>query len=138
MIAGLRLASYIDRGKLTSIAAVAIVVRGHNELTAMPCGASSADMPSVHMLMPYFDMVYATWSLNHLASMLSGGDRLRICGLRACLRCAMHACEQANVPRTLTPNIRSKRLIGVCSVPVIVMALALLTRISIQPKTATH
>src|ERR1019366_1830331 len=118
MIAGLRLALKIAAGKFTSIAAVAIVVRGHNELTAMPCSTSSADMPSVHMLMPYLDMVYAVWFLNHFASMLSGGERLRIWGLPAFIRCGMHACEHANVPRTLTPNIRSKRFIGVCNVPV--------------------
>ena len=41
----------------TSTAAVAMVVRGHNEFTAMPCAANSADMPRVHMLMPYFAMV---------------------------------------------------------------------------------
>ena len=45
----------------------------------------------------------------------------------------MHACEQRNVPRTLTEYIRSKRFIGVSSVPVRLMALALLTRMSMPP-----
>ncbi len=40
----------------------------------------------------------------------------------------MHACEHANVPRTLTPNIRSKRFIGVSSVLVSEIALALFTQ----------
>ena len=44
------------------------------------------------------------------------------------------ACEQANVPRTLTPNMRSNRFIGVAAVPVRLIALALLTRMSIPPK----
>ena len=38
-------------------AAVAIVVRGHSALTAMPAPLSSPDRPSTHMLMPYFAMV---------------------------------------------------------------------------------
>ncbi len=56
MIAGLRLPASAC-GKKTSTAAVAMVVRGHSEFTAMPCAANSADMPSVHMLMPYFAIV---------------------------------------------------------------------------------
>ena len=46
----------------------------------------------------------------------------------------MHACEHRNVPRVLTPSIRSKRFIGVASVPVRLIALALLTRMSMPPK----
>jgi hypothetical protein len=57
MIAGLRLAFNIAAGKFISIAAVAMVVRGHSEFTAMPWGASSGDIPSVHMLMPYLAIV---------------------------------------------------------------------------------
>ncbi len=57
MIAGLRLARRIASGKFISIAAVAMVVRGHSEFTAMPCARSSSAMPRVHMLMPYFAMV---------------------------------------------------------------------------------
>ena len=34
------------------------------------------------MLMPYFAIVYATCGANHFASMLSGGDSFRMCGLR--------------------------------------------------------
>jgi len=40
-----------------AMAAVAMVVRGHSEFTAIPFDFSSAAMPSVHMLMPYFAMV---------------------------------------------------------------------------------
>ena len=36
---------------------VAMVVFGHNEFTATPFSANSADIPSVHMLMPYFAIV---------------------------------------------------------------------------------
>ena len=46
----------------------------------------------------------------------------------------MQACEQQYVPRTLTPNIRSNRFIGVSSVPVSEITLALLTRMSMPPK----
>ena len=45
----------------------------------------------------------------------------------------MHACEQTYVPRTFTPFIRSKRLTGVPRVPVKLIALALLTRMSMPP-----
>ena len=52
-------------------------------------------------------------------SRLNGGDSVRMCGLRPAAaeasRCGRHACEQRNVPRTLTPNMRSKRFIGVAS-----------------------
>ncbi len=56
-IPGLRLACSMAAGKFISMAAVAMVVRGHNEFTAMPSGRSSSAIPSVHMLMPYFDRV---------------------------------------------------------------------------------
>src|ERR1041384_3911173 len=109
------------------IAAVAIVVRGHSALTAMPSRRSSPAMPSTHMLMPYFAMVYATCGANQRGFMLSGGDRLRMCGLRPAfadsLRYGRQACEQTKVPRTLTPNIRSKRFIGVSAVLVSEIAL---------------
>ena len=38
-------------------AAVAMIVRGHSELNAMPSSANSSAMPSVHMLMPYLAIV---------------------------------------------------------------------------------
>ena len=38
-------------------AAVAMSVRGHSELNAMPASAYSAAMPSVHMLIPNFASV---------------------------------------------------------------------------------
>ena len=98
-------------------------------------------MPSTHMLIPYFEIVYATCSLNHRGSRLSGGDSVRMCGLRPAsaerCKCGRHACEQRNVPRTLMPNIRSKRFIGVAAVPVRLIALALLTRMSMPPNAST-
>ena len=57
MIAGYRLAARICGGKLNSTAAVAIVVAGHSEFTAIPSAFSSSAMPSVHRLMPYFEIV---------------------------------------------------------------------------------
>src|SRR3989338_8276317 len=90
-IAGLREAFRMASGKLFSIAAVAIVVRGHRQftpiaLTPLLAAANSRAMPSVHRLMPYLEIVYARCGANHFASMLSGGDSVRICGLSACLR----------------------------------------------------
>src|SRR5689334_12207092 len=113
MIAAVRLALRISAGKCTSTAAVAIVVRGQSEFTAMASCLSSSAMPSVHMLMPYLLIVYATWPANHFAFIESGGDRLRMCALAAFFRCGMHACEQRNVARMLTATIRSKRFAGV-------------------------
>src|SRR6185295_20290955 len=83
------------------IAAVAIVVRGHSALNAMPADLYSPAMPSTHMLMPNFAIVYATCGANHRVSMLSGGEMLRMCGLPAFLRNGRHACEHKNVPRVL-------------------------------------
>ena len=57
MIAAWRLALRIASGKCTATAAVAMVVRGQSEFTAMPSPRNSSAMPSVHMLMPYFEMV---------------------------------------------------------------------------------
>ena len=63
-----------------------------------------------------------------------------MCGLRPALadsrRCGIAACEVKNVPRTLTSNIKSKRLAGVASVLVKLMALALLIKISMPPNSA--
>ena len=42
------------------MAAVAIAVRGQSALTATPCSRNSPAMPSTHMLMPNFAIVYAT------------------------------------------------------------------------------
>src|SRR5688572_1192031 len=83
------------------IAAVAIVVRGHSALTAIPSFLNSPDMPTTHIAIPNCAIVYATWGANQRVSMLSGGEMLRMCGLAAFLRCGMHACDVANVPRVL-------------------------------------
>src|SRR6476659_877387 len=80
------------------IAEVAIVVRGHSALNAMPADLNSPAMPSTHMLMPNFAIVYATCGANHRCSMLSGGEMLRMCGLLALRRCGRQACEHRNVP----------------------------------------
>jgi hypothetical protein len=42
--------------KRFSIAAVAIVVRGHNAFAAIPFGRNSPARPRITMLMPYFAM----------------------------------------------------------------------------------
>ena len=57
----LRLAHPVDllaRARESSrCAAVAITVRGHSALTAMPSARNSSAMPSTHMLMPNFAIV---------------------------------------------------------------------------------
>src|SRR5690606_6973298 len=60
-----------------------------------------------------------------------------MCGLAACSRCGRQAWAQRKLPRALTCCIRSKRFIGVSSVPRSQMALALLTRMSMPPKAST-
>src|SRR5690625_2753510 len=133
-ISGLRQFSGLTRPPSMAMAAVAITVRGHNALTAMPAPANSALMPSTHRLMPYLAMVYAVWSLNHLASRLGGGDIISTCGLDAFCRYGRAARVVTNVPRVLTWCIRSKRFIGVSAVPASQIALALLTTMSMPPK----
>ena len=127
---------------MTCSAAVAITVRGHSAFTPMPsdgtpppCRARTCSCRTSPSCTPRA-------ARTSCAFMLSGGDRFRMCGLRPafadCLRYGRHACEQTNVPRTLTPNIRSKRFIGVSSVPDSEMALALFTRMSMPPKRSAH
>src|SRR5258707_15430441 len=88
------------------IAAVAMAVRGHSALTAMPSAPNSAAIPSTHRLIPYFDIVYATCGANQRGSRLSGGEMLRTCGLLARFRYGRHACVHRKVPRVLTWCIR--------------------------------
>ena len=57
-------------------------------------------------------------------------------GFFAFRRYGRSACDAAKVPRTFTPNIRSNRFIGVCSVPVRLIALALFTRMSMPPNVS--
>src|SRR5205085_11360189 len=77
-------------------AAVAIAVRGHRLLTAMPYLANSPEWPSVHMLMPYLAIVYAVCGANQCCFIDSGGDMFTTCGLRpaaaAFFRCGRQAC----------------------------------------------
>src|SRR3954471_16893574 len=102
MISGLREAFIIaPPPRRLLIAAVAIVVRGQSALNAMPADLYSPDMPSTHMLMPNFAIVYATCGANQRCSMLSGGDRIRTCGFAAFLRCGIASLLQRKVPRVL-------------------------------------
>src|SRR5688572_22471805 len=63
-------------------AAVAMAVRGQRLFTAMPYFLNSPEWPSVHMLMPYLAIVYAVCGANQCCFIESGGDMLRMCGLR--------------------------------------------------------
>ena len=80
---------------------VAIRVRGHKALTAMPLLRSSAARPKATMLMLYLDTVYAACDSNHLACRLMGGDKTRIWGLAAFSKNGKQACEHMKVPRCL-------------------------------------
>ncbi|MEA3221183.1 MAG: hypothetical protein OZX49_02302 [Immundisolibacter sp.] len=60
-----------------------------------------------------------------------------MCGFSARSRCGRQVRDASQVPRRFTSIIRSKRLTGVSSVPVRLMADALLTRMSMPPKWAT-
>src|SRR5215218_11228082 len=62
-------------------AAVAIMVRGHKELHAIPFSRNSSAHPSVSMLMLYLEIVYATCAPNHLGSRFRGGESVSTCGL---------------------------------------------------------
>jgi hypothetical protein len=68
--------------------------------------------------------------------MFSGDAIFKMCGFLDFNKCGMQAWEVAKVPRTLIPNIRSKRFIGVSNVPVKLIAEALLTRISKLPNAS--
>ena len=56
-------------------------VFGHKAFTPMLFGLNSSDIPRTHMLIPYFAIVYATWSRNHLGFIFSGGDIFSTWGL---------------------------------------------------------
>ena len=62
---------------------------------------------------------------------------LRMCGLLLLRRWGMQSFEARKVPRVLTSIIRSYLFMGVAVVPVMWMALALLTRMSIPPNLLT-
>ena len=139
MMSGVREAAIIcSPPSRFSTAAVAIVVRGQSALAAMPASRNSPAQPRTHIDIPNFEMVYATCGANQRSSMLSGGLRVRMCGSRPAAALASRygsaACVTQNVPRTLTPTIRSNRFIGVCAVPARKMADALLTTMSMPPK----
>src|SRR6266702_3293433 len=69
--------------------------------------------------------------------MSSGGDNIRMCGFSAFLRCGIQYFDTMKVPRVLMPIIRSNRLMSVAWESVRLMALALLTQISMPPNSAT-
>src|SRR6516225_11265858 len=70
-------------------------------------------------------------------SRLTGGDRVRMCGLAERFRCGMQARLTTNVPRVLIDCIKSYRLISSASVPDRLIAEALLTHTSIPPNRST-
>mmetsp|Transcript_10908 Transcript_10908/g.22155 ORF Transcript_10908/g.22155 Transcript_10908/m.22155 type:complete len:214 (-) Transcript_10908:176-817(-) len=119
------------------IAAVAIAVRGHRQLKAT-CPRNSSAMPTAHMLMLYFAIVYATPpSLNHRGSRSNGGERLRTWGFSALRRWGRQSLEVQNVPRALMPCMSAYFLGRMSSVPLLSIAEALLTRMSMPPNSAT-
>ena len=69
--------------------------------------------------------------------MSSGGDSIRMCGLAAFFRCGMQYFDTMKVPRVLMPIIRSNRFMSVACESVRLMALALLTQMSMPPNSAT-
>src|SRR5687768_9604830 len=87
-------------------AAVAIVVFGHNAFTDILNLFSSADKPSTIILIPYLLIVYARCFGNHLRSMFSGGEMVRMCADDDCFKNGMHALLMKKVPRTLISCIR--------------------------------
>src|ERR1700681_5062324 len=101
MISGLRHLSGGVMPPSMASAAVAITARGQRALMAMPSSLNSSAMPSTQKLMPYLDIVYAVCNWNHRGSRLSGGERVRTCGLDDFLRCGMQACEHRKVPRAV-------------------------------------
>merc|ERR1719149_427806 len=110
-------------------AAVAIAVRGHRQLKAT-CPRNSSAMPTAHMLMLYLAIVYATPpSLNQRGSRSSGGETLS--------RWGRQSFELQKVPRALMPCMSAYFLARVSSVPLLSMALALFTRMSMPPNSAT-
>src|ERR1700741_5077954 len=66
-------------------AAVAIMVRGHSELTPMPSLRSSSAKPNVVRDIPYFAIVYPSEAPGQRGLRFSGGDSVRMCGLRPAL-----------------------------------------------------
>ncbi len=67
-------------------AAVAIVVRGHSVLAAIPSRANSAARPSVASVMPNFAKVYPVCAPSHFGLGFRGGERERMWGFSASFR----------------------------------------------------
>ena len=64
-------------------AAVAINVRGHRQLAAMPASRWDSATPSVSIVIAYLLTVYGAWSRSQRRSMFSGGDSVRHVRVRA-------------------------------------------------------
>ena len=135
---GRRILSICSRAPgIIATAAVAMTVRGHSALTRDAVGAEllgHAEHAHAHAVLRHRvgDVVAEPFRVE--VERRRQREDVRIASAAAdVLRCGRHACEQANVPRTLTPNMRSKRFIGVAAVPVRLIALALLTRMSMPP-----
>ena len=117
MISGLRhRASRSRAGRSSRPRRSRSTVRGHSALTAMPSRAE---------LLGHAEHAHAHAELRHrVGDVRREPPRLHVerrrevedvrVAPRAASRCGRHACEQQNVPRVLTPSIRSKRFIGVC------------------------
>src|SRR6476661_8035118 len=82
MISGLRATAVASSPPtMFATAAVAISVRGHKQLAAMPSARRDSATPMVRIVIAYLLTVYGAWAANHLRSMFSGGARVRTCGL---------------------------------------------------------
>src|SRR3989442_12957579 len=64
-------------------AAVAMVVRGHRELAAMPYSLNSSAKPRVQRLMPYLAIAQARLRPNQAGFRFKGGERVSTRGLSA-------------------------------------------------------
>jgi hypothetical protein len=112
-------------------------VRGHKKLTAMPLAWNSSAIRSVHMLVPHFEIVYATCGPNQFGCMFRRGQSVRLCGFPAFIKSGMASLEHRYVARTLTPHIKSKCCAVDSSVPARRIALALLIYKSMPPNVLT-
>ena len=111
-------------------AAVAMVVRGHSALTAIPSRRNSSAMPEhAHAHAVLGHACRPTCGGEPLARfMSSGGDSMRMCGLAAFSRCGMAGLGHQEGAARVDAVHQVVALQSVSSVPVRLMALALLTQ----------
>ncbi len=83
------------------IAAVAMVVRGHSALTAMPLRAQLAGEAEHDQAHAELGHGVAGAAANHFSCMSSGGEIIRMCGFAAFARCGMAYFDTMKVPRVL-------------------------------------